>query len=69
MTLYYIHGTWHIATLVRAVLYCTILHCTALYCTVHPGRLRDGPEVQQVAQGGLLHRQGAQVQGQPRDQV
>ena len=51
------------------VLYCTVLYCTALYCTIHPGRLRDGPEVQQVAQGGLLHRQGAQVQGKPRDQV
>ena len=26
-------------------------------------RLRDGPEVQQVAEGGVHHRQGVQVQG------
>ena len=27
-------------------------------------RLRDGPEVQQVAEGGVHHRQGVQIQGE-----
>ena len=32
--------------------------------SVFAERLRDGPEVQQVAEGGVHHRQGVQIQGE-----
>ena len=41
----------------HAIQYIPILYST------FAERLRDGPEVQQVAKGGLHHRQGVQIQG------
>lgn len=42
------------------------LYNTFLFSILHifAERLRDGPEVQQVAKGGLHHRQGVQIQGE-----
>ena len=44
----------------RAIQYISILYSTYIFAE----RLRDGPEVQQVAKGGLHHRQGVQIQGE-----